>query len=173
MSLSLKSLVLAAGLCAAVLAPLAANAGSYVYAFNPGTYYFGGSCTDCSPDPSPASAKLVISNPYGGAQFSYSSALYPNLQSLAVYSIDGATPGASNSAQFAFIDFFAESSRFSFTSNGSGSWMLSRYGSLDEGFGGTWSTTPPPAAVPEPQSWALMLGGLALAGAVARRRLRA
>ena len=188
----LKSLFVSLSIAAAFGAPTAAIAGdSTGYSLQPGTYYFNGTCTDCTQplgSPSPASAKLVISNPYT-ATFDYQSSLYPelHLDSNSIFSITGDTPSASSNPKNLTISFFTSpfigildfSPQFSipfgvgaFSTQQTGSWSLTLDAMQqpnDIGNGGTWSTT----AVPEPQTWALMLGGMAVVGAAMRRRSRA
>ncbi len=201
----LKSLFVSLSIVAAFASPTAANAGGAAYSVAPGTYYFNGTCLDCTPPstntPSPATATLVVSNSYT-ASFEYHSDLYPNLRSNYVYSIQGETPTSSSAARLLNIQFststfpvgpigfgapdfgfaLAPASYGTFESRSDGQWSLTLTPAVynlftlttfaepnDIGNAGTWSTM----AVPEPQTWALMLGGLTLVGGIARRAKRA
>ena len=202
----LKTLFVSLSIAAAFASPTVANAGSIGYGVAPGTYYFSGTCLDCTPPstntPSPASAKLVVSDPYT-ASFEYHSDLYTDLRSSYVYSIQGETPTGSRSGRLLNIQFStstlpvgpiafggldfgfalapAPTSYGTFESRSDGQWSLTLTPNVynvftlttfaepnDIGNAGTWSTT----AVPEPQTWALMLGGMALVGGIARRAKR-
>ncbi len=175
---------------AALMAPMAANAG--IAPLPPaGTYNFTGICTDCLGldhqteqyvGDSLASATLVIGNDLASSSFTYSSMLFPSLASTSIsfLSLDvGSLPGlAYSSITFDTVLTQYEGTEYSSwtfytigfaNGDGDGFWNLAPSSLLTADFGhsASWSNV---SAVPEPETYAMMIAGLGLLGFAARRR---
>lgn len=166
---------------------------------DPGDISWGGTCLDCAPGPSPASALLNVldlgdvggtaTNIGGGnlAGFSYWSSIFPfGLFATGILGATGVIPLASNSMADVSIDFFAEigyadatvgcvicETIWTFATSSDGTWSLTA--DLGDGFDevfdvGVAGVFGPAAAVPEPATVTLI--GLALLGLGRRRRAR-
>jgi hypothetical protein len=143
------------------------------------TYTFNGTCTDCGNTVATGVLKLTDAYPPGSnltlgefVSFDYTSTLFPAFSYTSAISLLGILPTSSGAAAFSLIGTTSESttptSYFAFTSNVDTTWSLI---ALDEGFDGVWTLLQTPS-VPEPATWAMMLGGFALAGASVRASRR-
>jgi hypothetical protein len=144
-----------------------------------GTLNFVGPCSDCSVSggAGTATATVTVLNYEWGASlppsvgFSYQSELLGGLAPFYAYNVTGsfaseASAPAAISLQFEI--FGAAAGHYTFQSDAGGGWSLmvgSTPVALDMGNSHTWT-----AAVPEPETYAMLLAGLGLIGYVIRRR---
>ena len=148
----------------------------------PGTYYFSGTCTDCGNGQTPASAKLVIGSTYANSTFEYDSLKLGHIVATTIFNISLGTAPITGGVEDVTITFLVDLPALNSTSPSAspiltqqefvtdvnGDWTLGIGPALhnDIGINGTWSLTP----IPEPQTLALWLLGLAAVGSVARRK---
>ena len=146
---------------AALLAPLAATAGTGLAPPAPGTYYFYGSCASgCT---GLATATLVAGADLATSSFSLQASTGTQVLGPLV------SLGSSQAILSGPVDMLArDNAGQTFGTAANGSWSFGPNSSLT-GTQGSWSTTP----VPEPASYATLLVGIAALGvAVMRRRRR-
>lgn len=172
------------GFVIAVAASSVAFAGTSPPPF-PGTYYFSGICADCANTPTPVTAKLVIGNSFNNSTFEYDSVKLGHIVATSIFNIVlGSAPiGPNSGTEDVYIQFLVDlpipsigspsSSALvvqrEFFTELSGDWYLGSGASLHDDIGGSgiWGLTP----IPEPQTLAMWLMGLAALGAVARRKV--
>ena len=133
----------------------------------PGVYSFSGSCMDCPPAPSPATAELIVpSASISGASFRFVSSNFASGLNSAWIEVLSLGPINAGGHADASILFGSGGSTYYFTSDQAGNWnLLEQALSADRGDQGIWATRP----VPEPATYAMWMlaGGLLL---VARSR---
>ncbi len=174
-----------------------AVAGGNAAAQSMDVYTWNGLCADCTPlNPmdTPASATLTLQNYTAGDELAAANLVSFSYQSLAftfsffadgTASIAGFLPASGSADTPVTLSGLTEATtgvgQFSFTTVGDGSWTLALNGlSFDEHKSGvsssSWSNDDDEkecaTAIPEPESYALLLAGLGLIGYTARRRNR-
>lgn len=164
----------------------------FAYAAAPGatptqdisTFSFTGNCTDCGADHN-ASAVLELSNYTPGTPFTSSNVVSFSYSSSKLSDgvgspfVDNSTMGILGSAPGYYNTTISGKSTSSFPdtttfmSDTSGNWSISVQGiDEDHGDNGAWSGADAVSAAPEPDAWALMVGGVAALGLAMRARRR-
>ena len=166
---------------ATALATAALTAPAFAVVAPTTSYTFTGICEDCNTSGSTATAVLTLADYTPGTDlknsnfvsFSYNSDKV-DFQSSNFFLVSNDISGNIGSAP-GYYDFSYSEDLFgifklnSFKTSSDGTWNYSvNQLDLDHGTAGTWNAGT--SAVPEPASWAMMIGGVGFAGVAMRRK---